>query len=101
MQPVEVTGLDMAFGGDMSKLIPKDIPEGHDKFEDIVAKWFFQGLPDGTEFVPKNGIDKNKALKHIASILRSFEPKHEVKMAACAYLAEEWFEDIKVPGKKP
>jgi hypothetical protein len=58
---------------------------------------FFKGLSqeDINELIPKEGIDKIKALKAITSILRSFEPKHEHKEAGAAFLLSEWFEEPK------
>lgn len=102
LQPQEVTDLDIAFGANIEKLMPKGIPKdfyrGRTEQNDIVSKWFYNGLPKGTEFIPKEGIDKNKALRHIKAILVSFEPSHEDKEASCAYLLSQWFEKVIIPG---
>lgn len=96
----EVSELDIAFGGSIENLMPKyaDVPEefrrGGTKWNKVVNKWFFGGL-EGVTFVPKEGVDQSKALRHIAAIMRSFEPKHEHKEAGCAYLFDQWFEDVK------
>jgi len=45
--------------------------------------------------MPNDGIDQNKALRHIKAILGSFEPKHEHKEAAAAYLLSLWFKSVK------
>lgn len=101
--PVEVSDVGMAFGGRMETLLPTmaEIPDGfkrrQEKWNDIVSKLFFSGLPKETEFFEKPGIDAAKALRHIAAIMRSFEPKHEHKEAGCAYLLSLWFDDVKVP----
>ena len=59
----------------------------------VVQTWFFSGLGEDVERLkPRKGIDKNDALRAIAAIMRSWEPKHEHKTAACAYLMREWFE---------
>ncbi|MDR6884875.1 hypothetical protein [Bacillus sp. 3255] len=97
--PVDVNGLSIAFGGDMSKLlpamsdIPKEFKEGRTKWNDLVGTWFYRGLKN-TQFKPKDGIDKNKALRHVKAIMGSWEPKHEHKEAGCAYLLSEFFEDV-------
>ena len=107
LMPKDVGNLEMAFGGDMGKLLPsmKDIPAefymfGTAKECEIISEWFFEGLPKETKFIPKNGIDEKIALRHIIAILKSWEPKHEHKMAACAYLLNLWFEDIRFQEKK-
>ncbi|MNS38114.1 hypothetical protein D3C86_1309310 [compost metagenome] len=95
--PQEVKGLHLAFGGDMSKLlppmhsIPQDFQNGTTKWNDLVSTWFFRGLKS-FDCVPKEGIDKAAALKHISAIMRSWDPKHEHKEAGCAYLLSLWFE---------
>lgn len=103
MKPHNVSKLEMAFAAHVSHLMPpyESIPDefknGRTKQNEIVARWFFSGLPGGTKFVPKEGIDAAAALNHIKTILRSYEPKHEHKEAACAYLLDQWFEDVVIP----
>jgi len=106
MKPHKVTGLDLAFGGDMAKLLPKydDIPEDFRrgrgdarKWIEFQQEWFFRGIK-GAEFTPKAGIDKAEALAHLKAIQGSWEPKHEHKKAAVAWLASLWFDDIKLPA---
>ena len=107
-KPTEVTQLDMAFGGEISDLMPayNTVPEefkdmnDRNKFNKVISTWFFGGLPKETEFYPKEGIDTNAALRHVGAVLRSFEPKHEHKEAGCAYLLSLWFDDIQLPEKK-
>ena len=104
--PATVTGLDCAFGGRMEKLLPpySTIPDeykrGHTKWNKVVSRWFFSGLPNETRFVPKSGIDESAAKAHLRAILVSFEPKHEHKEAGCAYLLSKWFEDVEVPNSR-
>ena len=102
--PEEVRDIELAFGGDMKKLLPpmEEIPEefkkGKHKFCDIIGKWFFQGLPKTTEFIPKEGIDPMQAINHIRAIMASFEPQHQHKEAGCSFLLSEWFVDISLEG---
>jgi hypothetical protein len=100
MFPVkEVSDLQIAFGGSVQELMPayKEIPmefrEGHTKWNQVFNDWFFHGLKNAT-FRPKEGIDPEKALRHLKAIMSSFWPKHEHKEAAVAYLLSQWFHDV-------
>lgn len=94
--PQDVTNADVAFGDNVEKLmpryakIPKEFKDGNNYWCAWQSKWFYEGLKDYP--TPKAGIDKKKALRHLATIQKSFEPKHEHKSAAVAYLASLWFE---------
>ena len=90
--------------GDVSHL-PKweHIP---DKFKDrneltywnrFICGWFFKGVSNKEleSLTPKPGVDKTKALKAVAAILQSWDPKHEHKEAGAAFLMSEWFENPK------
>lgn len=101
--PREVTGADVAFGACKGYLPEwEDIPEEFkqhrgNEWVDLADRWFFRGLR-GVTFTPKEGIDQDKALRHIGACLASFEPKHERKIAGCAYLFSLWFESVQVPA---
>jgi hypothetical protein len=94
-KPTEVSKLDMVFGGRMQELMPayQQIPDefkrGGNKWVEWQAKWFYSGLDSMP--TPKDGIDGKKAMHHLAAIQNSFEPKHEHKSAAVAFLASLWF----------
>ena len=98
--PQDVDDLTMAFPASVKHLMPtrEEIPEdflrGRTKWNDLVGHWFFRGL-EGAEFTPRDGIDQAKALSHIKTVLGSFEPKHEHKEAAVAYLLSLWFKRVK------
>lgn len=100
----ELTGADVAFGN--VKHMPRydKIPEEFKRYNGnayvtAVSKWFFKGakvspqglLVDGVKFTPKEGVDQTKALAAIRAVLGSFEPSHEHKEAACAFMLAEWF----------
>ena len=96
-KPQDVTKFDVVFGPKRIETllpamneIPAEFHEFNNPWQKIVSGWFFSGLNP----IPsaKEGIDQNKALAHIASVLGSFEPKHEHKSAGCAYLMSLWFE---------
>ncbi len=101
MKPQEVSDAMLIFPADVSKMMPvwEDIPKefrvhNNTEWEEIVSQWFHKGLPEGVLFYPKVGIDGEMAFRHIKTILGSFQPKHEHKMAAVAFLMSEWFEKV-------
>lgn len=101
MKPVQVSRIDLAFGGDMEKLLPdyKSIPLQYrdsraGKWSQLYIDWMFRGIKK-IEITPKEGIDKSVAMNHLGAIMASFQPSSEHKEAAVAYLASLWFEDIK------
>lgn len=105
-KPADISRIDMAFPAQVAHLmpaydeIPKEFKQWHgNKWADLVAAWFFSGI-EITEKRPKDGIEADKALRHVGTILRSFEPKHEHKEAACAYLLSLWFDDIQYKPRK-
>ena len=97
---VEVSALDVVFGCKASDLMPsyEAVPDkfknGNTKWNKLFSDWFFSGLKK-LELIPKENVDKNKALLHIRAIMGSFEPQHEHKEAGIAFLLSEWFEDAK------
>jgi hypothetical protein len=100
-KPQTVSTIEIAFGGNLENLMPKmeEIPEefkrhGGTKWNEVQATWFFSGLPKGTEFYMKDGIDLGVAIRHLSAIQSSFQPKHEHKEAAVAWLMSLWFDDI-------
>jgi hypothetical protein len=106
LQPKIVNLADMTFGR-IDTLMPEydDIPKefkdrnNRNKWTNIVDEWFFKGLPQTTFFSPKDGIDTQVALRHVNTIIRSYIPKHEHKIAAVGYLLSLWFNDIVIPKK--
>jgi hypothetical protein len=105
-KPQPVDAVLAAFPGSVKHLMPKwdEIPEefhhGHTPWNKLQSRWFFTGLPKETVWVPKEGIDKDVALRHLKTIQGSFEPKHEHKEAAVAYLMSLWFESVTTPEAK-
>lgn len=99
-QPMPVNDAEMVFGGGMDRLLPpmSEIPEEfvdsntRTKWVGFARDWFFRGIAtDGLKF--KDGIDPNKAMRHLQTIQGSFQPKHEHKEAAVAYLASLWLDE--------
>jgi hypothetical protein len=96
--PKAVDDVTLAFPANVEELMPEmvDIPVafhcgGHTWGNLLFNAWFFRGLTS-LDIVAKPGIDKEMALRHIKAIMRSFQPNHEHKEAACAYLFDLWFE---------
>jgi hypothetical protein len=100
LYPIEVSDVELAFGGRMEKLLPEynEIPQefknGNTKWNKVVTDWFYGGLKN-CRWMPKKGVDTAKAVRHIGAIMGSFEPSHEHKMAGCAYLLSSFFKDVK------
>lgn len=100
--PSEVTALELSFGYNNPKLmptmeiVPKEFQDGHTKWNDIFSQLFFKGGA-GYVLTEKPGIDKVKAITHLVALMRSWEPKHEHKEAACAWVMSLWFESIEKP----
>lgn len=105
MQPKAISDVDMVFGGIDGLMVPyEEIPEDFRRgrgearpWVELQQEWFFRGLPKGTDFIPREGIDAKIALRHIRAIQGSFAPKHEHKEACVAYLMSLWFSEVKRP----
>jgi hypothetical protein len=97
MKIPEISDLDVAFGTVKGLPAYASIPDeftrrGGTKWNDLVSDWFFGGLKS-LRLAPNEGVDKDKAMKHIRALLASFEPKHEHKEAGVAYLMSQYFAD--------
>ena len=74
---------------------------GRTAWNEFVDLWFTpSGLPEDAAFHGRPGIDAEKAFRHLSTCMRSFQPKHQHKMAGCAYLASCFFEKIVFPTEK-
>lgn len=98
----KLTKLDIAFPANVSHLMPawSDIPDSYKRGSGVASLWFYSGLPVGTEFVPRDGVDVTQAMAQLKCILGSFEPKHEHKIAAVNFLLSEWFSEVRIPEEK-
>lgn len=102
-RPIKVSDLDMAFGGDVKRLMPPGIDykwNGKGWGAALFNKLFFSG-GNVEHLSPRPGIDKATALRHIRAVMGSFEPKHENKEAAVAWMFETWFVDTTQPNADP
>jgi hypothetical protein len=99
-KPTAVADADVAYPTRVAEMMPKyeEIPaefrtHRSNKWVQMQQDWFFRGLTNA-KWTPKPGIDQRAALRHLAVIQGSWEPKHEHKEAAVAYLASLWFDDV-------
>lgn len=74
--------------------IPAEFKNSRNPWVKFQCDWFYNGLPKGTKFIMKEGVDEREALRHLSAIQGSWEPKHEHKEAAVAYLASQWFDKV-------
>lgn len=101
-KPHPVDELRLAFPADLGELLPplEVIPDQYPNRQDWLnfqGRWFAGLLPPDAEIEPADGIDAVTAGRHLRVIQGSFEPKHEHKMAAVAWLASRWFVRISTP----
>ena len=99
LKPQHVDDLTLAFPADVAHLMPcyEDIPDEFKNYPGTFwnkwqAEWFYRGLQASPHAKP--GIDLEMALRHLWAIQGSFQPKHEHKEAAVAYLASLWLEEV-------
>jgi hypothetical protein len=99
-KPHDVSDALLAFPGSVRHLMPpredceaalKAMPDGGRGWRQFQSQWFFEGISKNA-VKPKTGIDADRAFRHLATIQGSYEPEHEHKEAAVAYLASLWFE---------
>ena len=89
-------GISAAFGADESAYPPKDkMPDDYRRMAapgcKIASALFFHGgrLSDHGR-TPKPGVDSNALNLTLRAMLCSFQPKHEVKIAACGLLIDTY-----------
>jgi len=90
-QPRAVSDMDLAFGGIDCLMPPKEaIPRDLYRFGNgnwgsrLFNDMFYAGLTK-LEIQAKPGVDREKALRHIKTIMRSFEPKPERQTCSGQY----------------
>lgn len=100
-----ITDRDIAFGPkNISEFlpamhsIPKEFFNDRNPWSQLVSGWFFRGVKEWP--IAKEGINFKMAAAHIRVALASWEPKHEHKMAGCAYLASLWLDEKTLTGGK-
>lgn len=104
-----VSDLD-AMCGVWKGFVPKwtDVPQEYHDFHSneackLVSDAFFNGAQKSghgltigsVNLKPKEGVNGLEAMKALFACLRSFEPKHEIKISTCGYMLDQWFEETK------
>ena len=105
MKIPELSSADVAFGNIKHMPSYATLPEDFRRHNgnaycEAISQWFFNGakgapnglIINGVTFAAKPGVDANKALRAIKAVLGSYEPQHEHKEAACAFMLSEWFD---------
>lgn len=94
--PSEVSDLDIVFPAHVAHLMPplEDIGKIESRWMEFVEKWFYEGIPNAELACVevREGIDPKKAFRHLGAIMGSFEPEHDHKFKAVAWLLQAWFE---------
>lgn len=100
--PQEISKVQQVFPANIGPLMPpvEDIPEEFydsfpkNKWVSLFNDMFFTGLKS-LDFEPMDNINPQAAMVHIRTIMGSYEPKHEYKAAAVAFLMSIWYKDVK------
>jgi len=97
--PSEISPVEAAFPTRVDHLVPsyeelRGTPyrNGDNWGNRLFSDWFYFGLKSADGLIPRQGVDKQKALVHIKTVMRSWDPKHEHKEAGCAFLFDKWFD---------
>lgn len=103
-KPVPVSDIVLAFpAGVIGTLLPpvEDIPKEFFKENKWtrLADLCFAGIPEHgrTTISTRDGVDVWLAARQVSACLRSFDPKHEHKVAGVAYLLSLFFADVEFP----
>lgn len=99
--PQAIDDVSLAFPANLGTLlppmsvIPTDYPDRR-SWQQFQSQWFAGTLPDDAHVHAVPGVSAETATRHLAAIQKSFEPKHEHKVAAVAWLASLWFSHVSV-----
>ena len=92
----KVTDAEFAFGttSHLPKMedIPKEFKEETSKWNTLFDKMFYGNTKD-VDMIPKAGVDPHLALRFITAHMKSFDPQHEHKRAACSFMFSQYFDD--------
>lgn len=96
-RPTEVSDVQVVFPASVKGLLPPpdEIPKEFKRHAGtwanrMFSEWFYNGLSEAPRF--RDGIDPEKAMRHLTACMGSFEPRHEHKEAGVAYLLSLWCE---------
>ena len=109
-EPAIITDALLAFPGDVRHLMPPHhtVPAEFTNMNAVtewnrfVSHWLFTGNPLKVwDLHLHPEIDGGQAFRHLTAISRSFQPKHEHKEAALAWLLSRWFTAITPTSQTP
>lgn len=81
--------------------IPDEFKEHNNLWHKIATNLFYLGAGTKSKFFFKEGVDPEKALRHILTIMKSYEPHHQHKIAGVAFLFSDWFTFVNLmPAEK-
>lgn len=96
-KPHPIDDVTLVFPAGVGSLMPlySEVPDEFTSQRNPWVKWQRQWFYSGLKSMPtpKDGINVRAAMRHLSAIQGSYEPKHEHKEAAVAYLAAQWFKD--------
>lgn len=98
--PQPISDVMLAFPANVEPLMPAwdDIPQefkgSGNGWVSFVDSWFYRGMSSKVEFHMKEGVSGEAAFRHLQAVMGSFQPKHEHKVAAVAYLSSLWFDAV-------
>ena len=75
--------------------IPKEFWEGNE-WTTIAGKWFAGMIDENSEFHAKEGIDAEVAFWHCKTVLGSYQPKHQHKIAGVGFLLSKFFTKVEL-----
>lgn len=81
--------------------VPKEFRDATNPWARSASTWFAYSPHVTFSADPKAGVDMRVAARHLLACLRSYEPKHEHKIAAVAYLMSRWFDRLHVARSDP
>lgn len=102
-EPQVITDVLFTFPGEITHLMPAYtlIPVEFQNLNRItdwnkfVGHWLMRGNPfDAWDLRILPGVDGQLAIRHLATIGRSYQPKHKHKEAAMAWLLSRWFSSV-------
>lgn len=78
------------------RAIPKEYKQDSNKWVMFIEDWFRHGLDKDAKLIPKEGVEKEPAIRHIQCLLNSYLIDHRHKIAGAACLCGLWFEDVRL-----
>lgn len=82
---------------DINTIIPMSVPDDFkppnkmEPWHGVAVQWFNEGIGKESILIPKPGIDKEKAIKHVSCIFNTWFLTKPQKLANVSYLLSTWF----------